>query len=350
VTGYDEVVTALHDPATFSSAQGVRIPHSPARPLLPPIDSDAPAHRDWRRVLNTYFSPSGLEPHAETIRAIAADLASAVAEFGECDLMGDFAEPFSAYVTGRVLMGLDDDERIREIQASNHGIAQALDKTETELNWKRLKDHVEDLYDERKRQPRENDLVTAVIDAEVEGRKISRDEAVSCLMILHLGGLDTVTDAIGSIAVRLTEQPQLTELVADRSWLRRNVDEFLRLASPVDHEGRTVTADVELGGQQLHTGDKVMLVYVSANRDERAFTDALRLDFDRKINHHLAFGLGPHRCVGSHLARLELEVGFEELLARICNLRIQPGKTVTWKVGLSHGPKHVPLAYDRRAT
>jgi cytochrome P450 len=345
VSGYEEIVEVLQDPGTFASGPSVRIPTNPARPTLPPIDSDAPAHRDWRRLLNTFFSPAGLTPHRETIRCIAGDLAESIAEKGQCDLMAEFAEPFSAYITGRVLMGIDDDDRIKEIQRSNHGIAQAHDRAETEANWNRLHAHVEDLYDERVRQPRPDDLVTAITQAEVEGRPVTRDEACSCLMILHLGGLDTVTDAIGSITVRLTEQPDLTELVANPEWMRINLDEFLRLNTPVDHEGRTVTRDVELAGRHLRQGDRVMLMYTCANRDERAFEHADRLDFQRQRNRHLAFGMGPHRCVGSHLARLEIEIGFEELLGRIRDLRITPGDRVTWKVGLSFGPKRVPISY-----
>jgi len=345
VSGYDEVVEALQDARTFASGPSVRIPYNPARPQLPPIDSDPPAHRDWRRVLNTFFSPSGLAPHKDAIRSIARDLVDAIADRGECELMADFAEPFSAFITGRVLMGIDDDERIQEIQRSNHGIAQAHDKSESEANWNKLKAHVEELYDERTRKPRPNDLVSAVTTAEIEGRRVTRDEAVSCLMILHLGGLDTVTDAIGSITVRLTEQPELTELVANPEWMRTNLDEFLRLNTPVDHEGRTVTRDVELSGQHLSEGDRVMLVYVCANRDESVFPHADRLDFERERNRHIAFGMGPHRCVGSHLARLEIEVGFEELLGRIDDLQIRPGDKVDWKVGLSFGPKRVPLVY-----
>jgi cytochrome P450 len=297
-----------------------------------------------------FFSPSGLAPHKETIRTIARELITGFVDRGECDLMADYAEPFSAFVTGRILMGIDDDARIKEIQESNHGIARSHDKAESEANWNRLKAHVEELVEERTRQPRDNDLVSAVLTTEVAGRRVSRDEAISCLMILHLGGLDTVTDAMGSITVRLTEHPELTDLVADPSWMRTNVDEFLRLNTPVDHEGRTVTRDVELGGHQLKTGDKVALIYVAANRDEETFPYGGELDFEREGNRHIAFGMGPHRCVGSHLARLELEVGFEELLGRICDLRIPPGEEVTWKVGLSFGPKHVPLAFRKRAT
>lgn len=346
VSGYDEVVTALQDPTTFSSAQGVRIPHNPARPLMPPIDADGAVHRQWRRVLNPFLSPSTLAPHRATLRSIADELIDAFADRGACDLMPEFAEPYTAWVAGRLLLGVDDRDRLVQIQASNHGIAQAHDRSESEANWLRLRGFVEELVDDRLRSPRPDDLISSLIGAEIDGRRVDRSEAVRCVMILILGGLDTVSDAIGSAVVRVGRDTTLGDRVGDPRWMRGHLDEFLRVDSPVDHEGRTVTRDVELGGHLLRTGDRVMLLYGSANRDGRAFPDPDVLDLSRPVNRHVAFGLGPHRCVGSHLARLEIEVAFEALFTRLQNVRVAPGSVVTWKTGASFGPRTVPLEFD----
>jgi cytochrome P450 len=348
VSTYELVASVLQDYDTFRSGEGVTVPHNPAQPLMPPIDSDPPAHRDWRRVLNPHLSPQALAQQSEEMRSIARRLVAEFAERGCGEIMGDYAEPFSAIVLSNVVLGINDEDLVRAVQRNNHAIASGMDKPEGRDAFIALREHCQRLVRERRQHPRDDDIVTSVIHATIGGRPVSEEEAINCMMIVHLGGLDTVSDAIGSICYRLAVDPSLTERVRDEQVFRRAVDEFLRLDSPVATLARTASRDVEVGGQKVRAGEQVLLSYLSANRDEAEFPHPEELDFEREYNRHVAFGLGPHRCVGSHLARLELEVAFGELLSRVDHLRLDGDDAVLWKTGISFGPKSLRVTFGLR--
>jgi cytochrome P450 len=349
VSSYTLVAQVLQDVATFRSGEGVTVPHNPQQPLMPPIDSDPPAHRAWRRLLNPYLSPSALVPRRPEMQQIARDLVGTFVDRDRFDIMADYAEPLSALILAQVILGVDDVEEIRDVQRNNHAISAGMDSESAQRAFVFLREHAQQLVNERTRHPRPDDIVSAIVGGPIDGKPISEQEAVSCLMILYLGGLDTVSDAIGSISYRLARDPTLIDRVRDQQWFRVQVDEFLRLDSPVSGLARTASRDTELGGQAIAKGDQVLVLYLSANRDEAAFCGADRLDFDRGRSNHVAFGLGPHRCVGSHLARIELDVAFSELLARVDVLHLANDDPIVWKTGLSFGPRSLPVRSERPA-
>lgn len=345
VTDYPEVTTVLKDTKTFLSGMGVTVPHNPAQPLMPPLDADGVAHRDWRRLLNPYLSPSALAARRPEMESIARELIAAFADRGRCEIMNEFAEPFTARVLADVILCVEDADQVLEIQKSNHAISRSMDSSLAEAAFRSLREHASALVRERTTDPRKADVVTGIAHGSIEGQPVSEELAINCVMVLFLGGLDTVTDAIGNICYRMAQDSSLPAHIRDRSWFTAQVDEFLRLDSPVSALGRTAACDTTLGGHGISKGEQVLVSYQSANRDETAFPDPDRLNFDRISNRHLAFGLGPHRCVGAHLARIELDVAFSELLSRMDDIGLSPDFDTTWKPGISFGPSALWLDF-----
>jgi cytochrome P450 len=186
------------------------------------------------------------------------------------------------------------------------------------------------------------------VNGTVQERPLTLEEQVGATMIMFTGGLDTTKAALGNIALHLAEEPGLEQRLRDPDWIKADLDEFLRYESPIMFMARTVTRDTELGGCPLKPGDRVAVHYASANRDESRFEHADQLDFGRERNPHAAFGLGPHRCIGMHFARLQIEIAFGELLSRVTNLRIPDGTHVETAVGIVLSPEHLPVVFDVR--
>jgi cytochrome P450 len=345
VSNYALVAEVLQDFDTFRSGEGVTVPHNPAQPIMPPIDVDPPAHRAWRRLLNPYVSPAALAARRSETQAIARSLVDQFVARGEFDVMADYAEPLSAIVLAKVILGVENVDEIRQVQQNSHAISDGMDNERGQQAFIDLRAHVERLVAERRQHPRDDDIVTGVLAATIEGQPVTESEAVNCLMIVYLGGLDTTSNAIGSIAYRMALDPALVDQARDPLWFRQRLDEFLRLDSPVANLSRTAAHDTQLGGQTIAGGEKVLVSYLSANRDESEFAAADTLDFDRPRNRHVAFGLGPHRCVGSHLARFEIEIAFEELLGRIEDLHLPEQDPLIWKTGLNFGPRSLRLTF-----
>jgi cytochrome P450 len=169
------------------------------------------------------------------------------------------------------------------------------------------------------------------------------------ITVLFLGGLDTTRGAIGAIAYHLARQPELEQRLRDPRWIRQDMDEFIRLESPVGCLGRTAMRDVELGGTRIKQGEQLLVRFDSANRDDAKFPDADQLTFGTPRSGHAGFGLGIHRCLGVHLARIQITIAFEELFKRVTNLRFAEGgdaEQVHWAPGIANGPERLELAFD----
>jgi cytochrome P450 len=191
-------------------------------------------------------------------------------------------------------------------------------------------------------------IVRALITGTVGGRPLTEAEQFGVMSILFFGGLDTTRSAIGSIAYRVASNPGLEDRLRDPKWVRRDLDEFLRYDTPVACLARNVTTDTEVAGVKIKEGDRVLYRMDSANRDEARFTDADKLVFDTPRPGHAAFGLGVHRCIGSNMARVQLQVAFAELLKRVGNLRLVPGAEIQWAAGVGNAVRALPLEFDKR--
>ena len=342
VTRYDDLRTVLEDPETYSSVQaglrGVPLP-------MPPLTEDPPRHIEYRRALNKYLSRSFLGRYAADVRDTARTLLDNLVPRGRFDFMTDYAIPFTSRNLARVILDDSNAERIQRAIAiatriSSEGDPQAF------FDMAALAE--EFLRDRADSGSQRDDVLSAIVNGTVEGRPLTLQEQVGATMIMFTGGLDTTKAALGNIAYHLTEDPALEQRLRDPEWIKADLDEFLRYESPITFMARTVTRDTELGGCPLKPGDRVAVHYASANRDESRFEHADRLDFDRRRNPHAAFGLGPHRCIGMHFARLQIEVAFGELLSRVTNLRIPQDAQVHTAVGIVLSPEHLPVTFDVR--
>jgi cytochrome P450 len=342
VTRYDDVATVLHNDPTFSSAHGKSIPHRQGV-AMPPIDLDPPMHGAFRRLLNPYFTKAALSRHEDAIRDMCNQNIDGWIARGQFDAVSEFASPFTAAVLARVILDIEDLDEIAVAQQRVEAIGQA----NAADAWVALQRYVEQLLEQRaKSAVSDDDVLGALATGEVDGRPLTDDERVGVVMVLMAGGLDTTKGALASIIQHMTEIPGLEARVRDPAWTRTDLDEFLRLDSPVTCLARFVTGDVDLGGQHLHEGDWVLVHYMSANRDEQIFAASETLDFDRTRNPHVAFGLGIHRCLGSNLARLELSLGFEVLLGRIHDLALAEGTELQYAPGVTWHPLELPVTFD----
>jgi cytochrome P450 len=342
ITRYDDLRTVLEDPGTYSSVQaglrGVPLP-------MPPLTEDPPRHIEYRRALNKYLSRSFLGRYEADVRDTARTLLDNLVPRGRFDFMTDYAIPFTSRNLARVILDDSNAERIQRAIAiatriSSEGDPQAF------FDMAALAE--EFLRDRADSGSQRDDVLSAIVNGTVEGRPLTLQEQVGATMIMFTGGLDTTKAALGNIASHLAGDAALEQRLRDPEWIKADLDEFLRYESPITFMARTVTRDTELGGCPLKPGDRVAVHYASANRDESRFEHADRLDFDRRRNPHAAFGLGPHRCIGMHFARLQIEVAFGELLSRVTNLRIPQDAQVQTAVGIVLSPEHLPVTFDVR--
>jgi cytochrome P450 family 142 subfamily A polypeptide 1 len=329
VTRYRDVLDIEKNTALYSSAHG-------SRPLLEfpvsMINKDDPVHTEQRRLVSSRFTPGRVRRHEEMVRELVDKLIDAVAGRGRMEVVADLAAPLPAMVIGR-LIGYPDDawRRVQwwsETTMANAGYLEGDPRRpfDTDASMADFAQETMALYEARCADPRD-DLMSIWAHATLGGEPMPVEEVINEAILLVDGGAETTRSAIGQSVLALCQHPdQRDRLLADPSLLRTSaVEELLRWSSPILNMRRTVTAAHERYGQRLEPGDQVVLVYPSANRDERVFEDPDTFDVTRRHNHHVAFGFGTHFCLGANLARLELRVCFEALLARLPDFRLPPG-------------------------
>jgi cytochrome P450 len=210
-------------------------------------------------------------------------------------------------------------------------------------------DYAHQLADRKRREPAD-DVITALLFAEVDGQKLTREEYENFFFLLTVAGNETLRNGIPNGTLALLEHPEEhRRLLDDPSLLPTAIEEMLRFAGPVMCFRRTAAADVELAGTKIRAGDKVVVYYASANRDEAAFADPDRFDVGRTPNEHLSFGVGPHFCLGAHLARLQMRVFFEEALWRVPDLELA-GPVERLQSNFQAGVKHMPVRFSPPST
>jgi cytochrome P450 len=213
-------------------------------------------------------------------------------------------------------------------------------------SWLGLHAWIKDFLDRRRTQPPRGDVVDAVLNAEIDGRPITEAEVIGTAQLLILGGLETTAGALGLMFLRFCRQPEIPALLRERPELiPRAVEELLRLDPPFVSVGRTAVRDAQIAGCPVADGDKVLIHWASANRDPGEYPDPDVFDLHRERNRHFSFGVGPHRCAGSSLARLNLRVALEECLRRLHDLRLAEGAEITFHAGLTRSPLSLPLTF-----
>jgi len=344
VTRYSDVRFVLEHPELFSSRDPNILGPLPVR--LPPLDADPPLHQDFRKLLNPFFTRSYFAAFEPDMRRIARDAIAGWLDRGHCEFVSEFAIPFTAGVLAQLVFNETDADRLARAIGYVTAVAEKQDH-ESFFNLAVLAG--EYLVEQQDHGcVGDNSILAAIVGGTVGGRPLTQDEQVGVLTVLFLGGLDTTRGALGNIATQLATDPALEDRLRDPAWVKHDLEEFIRFESPVITMARTVLADVELSGRQLKAGDRIAVSFSSANRDEAKFSEPGELRFDRPRAGHAGFGLGIHRCIGMHLARFQIAVGFDELLRSVTRVRVSPGFTPEKAPGVALGPHALRLEFDRR--
>jgi cytochrome P450 len=351
VNAYDLAKDGLADWETFSSrAEKSITPQVKGKTHRGPIDVDPPLQRALRKILNPYLTPKRLAPLEPSIRELCCELIDGFINAGHCDLAEQFARPFPGRMLYKFLLGADDAD-VPRVKAWSETVIFDVDHPENRAAaMVNIRGWIRDLVDERRPAPRRDDIVDAIIHADVDGRPIDDEAIMGCILILIEGGFSTTSDSITSAMLRLAERPELQHrLRHDPAAIPTSLDEFLRYDPPIPGIPRIATSDTTIGEVQVRAGERVYINFHAANRDPTEFSDPELLDIDRIPNRHLSFGLGVHRCVGSNVARLNMRIALEELLSRLSEFHLTPGEPVRRLPGPTWGPRSLPLTFTAAA-
>lgn len=321
------------------------------RPLIP-LQIDPPEHAKYRRILDPLFTPREMARREPLVTELVNEMIDRFAARGECDFHAEFAVPLPCTVFLQLLgLPLEDLDRfllwkdgvIRPAgdsgfdrrHESSAGVAQ------------QIYEYFDKAIDEHIAVPRD-DVLSAMIAADVGGQPLSREELLDICFLFLIAGLDTVTDSLDCFFVYLARHPQHRRQLVERpDVLPGAVEELLRWETPVPGVARVATQDVEVGGCPISKGERVSPLLGAANTDPAEFPDPETVDFTRSPNRHRAFGGGPHRCLGSHLARMELRVALREFHRRIPDYEIKPGTQLTYTAAL-RSVESLPLVFPVR--
>lgn len=347
---YAAVIDAERDAELFSSTGGIR-PDQPGMPYM--IDMDDPEHLVRRKLVNAGFTRKRVHAQLPSIGELCDRLIDAVCERGECDFVRDIAAPLPMAVIGDML-GVLPEDRSKLLKWSDDlvaGQSSHLDPAsatfqavmEAFAGWTEF---TREIIVKRRAEPTD-DLFSVLVNAEVDGAVMSDDEIIFETLLILIGGDETTRHTLsGGTEAMLRHRDQWDLLRADASLLAGAIEEMLRWTTPVKNMCRTLTADTDFYGTALHQGEKIMLLFESANFDEAVFDEPDRFDIQRNPNSHLAFGFGTHFCMGNQLARLELSLMTERVLQRLPDLRLAEGAEVPLRpANFVSGPESMPVVF-----
>ena len=349
---YEDVLWALRHPELFSSEMEMHMALGTERPMIPQ-QIDPPAQTKFRKILDPRFSKKRMAEIAPDVRRHANELIDAFYARGECEFDRDFAMPLPA-TAFLALMGLPQSElprflRIKDmiirpqtlLENPTHEAAQEMRKDA----GRQIYDFFGKVIDERQRN-RGTDMLSYLLETEIDGQRLTREEILDVSFLLILAGLDTVTATLGCNIAYLAANPAHRQRIVEKpEVIPGAVEELLRWETPVTAVPRILKQDVEIHGQLLRKGEMVTLLIGASNVDEGECKEPELVDFERERNKHLAFGGGPHRCLGSHLARMELEVAMQVWHERIPDYRIKPGETPRYSPGIRE-VQYLPLVWE----
>ncbi|MEM7095041.1 MAG: cytochrome P450 [Actinomycetota bacterium] len=344
---YDLVAEAAHRTDDFTSRRIIISETSTDRRgvVLTPINLDPPHHTAPRRVMLPFFNPRKVRDWEPAMRAICQERLDAIADQETCDLAADYARHVPGDVTA-AMFGVDPSEGER-FRAWIHDLME-VGPTNPAVEARATSEmmgYMVDLVAERKANgsPVGDDLVTFLLDQDIDGEPIPDDDMAKMLFLLLIAGIDTTWSALGHVFLHLATHPEdRRRLAAEPELIPTATEEFLRAFAPVQ-VGRIATTDTEIGGCPVSEGDWVMLNFPAACRDPEMFEDPDEVIIDRAKNRHAAFGLGVHRCLGSNLARVEMHIAIEMLLERIPEFTLVEGHVPSYSGGAVRGPRDVPV-------
>jgi cytochrome P450 len=344
VTGYPEAHEILHKPEVFSSYP-TSIPAFPNAAPMMPVEIDPPDHFRYRSLLAEPFSPRRVKQYTEPLREVVNQLIDDFIEAGAADICEKMSVPLPAFL-GTTMLGLPPADAPL-LQGWVHTFVH-----ESAAHPEKAIDAVMEIYayftkliEERRADDSGEDLISLLVNAEVEGSKLTQDELLAFSLFLLLAAIDTSQKVIGTIFWHLAGDEELRHrLATDQSMIPQAVEEFLRFYSPVI-TARNVKEDVEVGGVKMSAGDRILVPLGAANRDEREFPDADQFIAERTPNRHMAFSSHAHRCLGSHIARSEISILLVEFLRRIPDFEIADESQIEWSSGQVQGIVKLPIRF-----
>lgn len=351
ISRHADVLAIERNPTDFSSKRSPR-PHGDPLPMM--ISLDNPEHHRRRSLVQRGFTPKRVAEHEQRVQAVCTEIIDKVIARGECDFVWDVAAPLPLLIIADLLgfppSSYDDlltwsDDLIRgttgtptpevQLKAMEAGIA--------------FREFQLGVIADRKANP-SDDLVSTLVHAEIDGHRLDDESVVQESLLILIGGDETTRHVITCGMLALLDHPdQKAILAAEPDAMTTGVEELLRWVSPIKNMSRTVTRDMEFGGQQFRAEDQLILIYPSANRDPAVFENPDVLDVRRDPNPHLAFGFGPHFCMGASLARLELKIMFTELLRRLPDLELASDDPLPFRASnFITGPEAMPVRFTAR--
>jgi cytochrome P450 len=365
VTRHEDGSYGSRTPALFSAQLGATQLRDPDPQDLPFIrtmmlNMDPPEHTRLRKIMNTGFTPRAVRGMEPIIRRYAKETIDKVAPRGECDFAEDVGADFPLLTLAEI-MGVPkqdrhllyewtnkiigyQDEEYAEIERDPDTGKPIHPRSPRSRTMQEMRAYAGELAQHKRAHPAD-DLITRLLEAEVEGESISNEEFEMMFFLFTVAGNDTTHSAIpGGMLALLEHRDQYERLLAEPGLLRSAIEEMLRYAPPVIHFRRTATQDCELRGQPIARGEKVVVFYPSANRDEEIFDEPDRFDITRTRNQHVTFGVGPHFCLGNAVARLQMQVMFSEIFARIPDLELA-GPVERLQSNFINGIKHMPVRF-----
>ncbi|HMO95063.1 MAG TPA: cytochrome P450 [Tepidiformaceae bacterium] len=382
ITKYEDVLFISRHPELFISSKGIagsglrpevmeELMKDPTTAMAASgsgnvsiITMDPPRHVKMRRLVNKGFTPRAVNAMEPEIRRITTEILDTIAARGECDFVVDVAAqlplavicgmmglerehwPLMFELTNSVL-GSGDPEYQAEVPEDQRGSPEAAMRTAQAGRMKMI-GFFHEVLEDRRRNPRENDLPTILLESEVDGEKLTEGDILAFCFLLILAGNETTRNAISGGLLALDEHPaEKRRLLQDRSLMESAIEEILRWTSPLHHMSRVATADVQIRDKTIKTGERVFMWYPSANRDEEVFEDPYRFDITRTPNDHIAFGIGEHFCLGAGFARKELIVMFDELFNRLPDIEVA-GPPERLRSNFINGIKHLPATFTPR--
>ncbi|GMV84706.1 MAG: linalool 8-monooxygenase [Dehalococcoidia bacterium] len=342
---------------------GVDVQQENAGASISIIGMDPPRHVKVRRLVNKGFTPRAVNAMEPEIRRITNEILDRIEGRDEldfvlevasqlplaviCGMMGieqkDWALMFE--LTNKVL-GAGDPEYQTEVPEGERGTNAAARATAMR-GVATMMEYFRNVLEDRRKNPREDDLPTILLESEIDGEKLTEGDLLAFCFLLILAGNETTRNGIsGGLRVLCEHPDEKAKLLKDMSLMDSAVEEILRWVSPLHHMARTATADAEIRGQRIRAGDRLLMWYPSANRDEEVFEDPYRFDITRTPNEHLAFGIGEHFCLGAGFARRELKVMFEELFRRFPDIELA-GEPERLRSNFINGTKHLPVRLNQ---
>ena len=329
ITRYEDVHEIARNFEVFSNYP-VGIPHVERPGKYIPLEVDPPDHTEWRQLLGPLFNPNRMNALEPKIREMATTLIDRFIGNDSVEFIGEFAHPLPSLLFLE-LMGwpLSDEPQISkwtdEVLTAHPGASEEENALVRMTAAMEVIRYFVELIESRKAEPAD-DFATFLVNSRFQGRPLENEEMINTLFILMLGGLHTVRGTLGFALLEMARRPEVRQRLIDHpSLIPAAVEEFLRFEPPVS-TGRTVLKPFTFRDVEFQPGDRILLSNPAACRDPREFPNADEVVVDRDPNRHLAFSAGPHRCIGSHLARIELKVALEELLRRIPDYTLDPDR------------------------